>query len=173
GELRQRKQAEAKQARLPFHDRLTDLPNRAMFEEILELALARARRYDQAVAVLYLDLDNFKLINDSLGHNAGDEMLRLLAGRLRRVVRDSDAVARQGGDEFLLLLADLDGGGPHDDASDAVTRAETLVSRIRGELARPFRFNGTEVYVSASIGIAVFPFHAADARTLLRYADAP
>ncbi len=171
-EIRQRKHVEAELAHLAFHDRLTDLPNRGMFEEILELAVARARRNGQSVAALYLDLDNFKLINDSLGHNAGDEMLRLLAARLRRVVRETDAVARQGGDEFLLLLADLDGGSPEDDPSDAIARAEALVARIRKALARPFRFNGTEVYVSASIGIAVFPFHAGDARTLLRYADA-
>ncbi len=170
-EIRQRKNVEAELAHLAFHDRLTDLPNRGMFEEILEIAVARARRNAQSVAVLYMDLDNFKLINDSMGHNAGDEMLRLLAARLRRVVRETDAVARQGGDEFLLLLADLDGGGA-DDPSDSIARAEALVHRIRKALARPFRFNGTEVYVSASIGIAVFPFHAGDARTLLRYADA-
>ena len=170
-EIRQRKQAEAELAHMAFHDRLTDLPNRAMFEEILDLALARARRGDRAVAVLYLDLDNFKLINDSLGHDAGDELLRMLAGRLRRVVRDADAVARQGGDEFLFLLADLEGGGQRDDPSDVITRAEAAVERIRAQLARPFRFQGTDVYVSASIGIAIFPFHARDARTLLRYAD--
>ena len=170
-EIRQRKQVEAELAHMAFHDRLTDLPNRAMFEQILDLALARARRSDRAVAVLYLDLDNFKLINDSLGHGAGDELLRLLAGRLRRVVRDADAVARQGGDEFLFLLADLEGGGPQDDPSDAITRAETAAERIRAQLARPFRFKGTDVYVSASIGIAIFPFHAGDPRTLLRYAD--
>jgi EAL domain-containing protein (putative c-di-GMP-specific phosphodiesterase class I) len=87
------------------------------------------------------------------------------------VVRDTDAVARQGGDEFLFLLADLEGGGPRDDPSDAITRAETAAERIRAQLARPFRFMGTDVYVSASIGIAIFPFHAADPRTLLRYAD--
>jgi diguanylate cyclase (GGDEF)-like protein/PAS domain S-box-containing protein len=171
-ELRQRQKAEAELAYLAFHDRLTDLPNRAMFEEVLALALARARRSDLAVAVLYLDLDNFKLINDSLGHSAGDELLRLLANRLRRVLRGSDMVARQGGDEFLLLIADVEGGGPGDDPTDAVTRAEWVAERIRKELARPFRFNKTEVYVSASIGISVFPFHATDAKTLLRYSDA-
>jgi diguanylate cyclase (GGDEF)-like protein len=171
-ELRQRKQVEAELAHLAFHDRLTDLPNRGMFEELLELAVARARRQRQAVAVLYMDLDNFKLINDSLGHNAGDEMLRLLAARLRRVVRGSDAVARQGGDEFLVLLADLEGGSEEDDPSDAIARVEALVQRIRKALSRPFRFNGTEVYASASIGVAIYPFHAGDARTLLRYADA-
>jgi diguanylate cyclase (GGDEF)-like protein len=170
-ELRHHRQAEAVLAHLAFHDRLTDLPNRAMFEEVLGTALARGRRNRHAVAVLYLDLDNFKVINDSLGHNAGDEMLRLLGARLRRVLRDSDSVARQGGDEFLLLLADLEGGDPQADPTDAVTRAEEVVERIRAQLAKPFRFNGTEIYVSASIGIAIFPFHAGDARTLLRYAD--
>jgi diguanylate cyclase (GGDEF)-like protein len=170
-ELRRRKKAEAELAYLAFHDRLTDLPNRALFEEVLEVALARGRRNRHAVAVLYLDLDNFKVINDSLGHNAGDEMLRSLGARLRSVLREADSVARQGGDEFLFLLADLEGGGPQDDPTDAVSRAEAVVERIRAQLAKPFRFNGTEVYVTASIGIAVFPFHAGDARTLLRYAD--
>jgi diguanylate cyclase (GGDEF)-like protein/PAS domain S-box-containing protein len=170
-ELIQRKNAEAQLAHLAYHDRLTNLPNRAMFEELLELALTRAQRGGHAVAVLYLDLDNFKLINDSLGHNAGDELLKLLGARLSRVLRASDAVARQGGDEFLFLLANIGGGRALDDPVDAVTRAEAVADRIRDQLAKPFRFNGTDVYVSASIGIAICPFHATDARTLLRYAD--
>src|SRR5439155_18727803 len=106
-----RKQAEEQIRFLAYHDRLTGLPNRTMFEEALGLALARARRHRLGVAVLFLDLDNFKLVNDSLGHNAGDELLREVASRLRTVNREEDLVARQGGDEFLVLLADLSSEG--------------------------------------------------------------
>src|SRR2546426_7417305 len=126
---------------LAYHDRLTALPNRVMFEELLELALARARRADLGVAVLYMDLDNFKLVNDSLGHAAGDELLRELANRLRRAVREADIVARQGGDEFLVLLSDLQreetAGTP---AADAV--ADAVSRRIHEALKRPFVLYG-------------------------------
>ena len=107
-DVTERKRAEEQVAFLAYHDKLTGLPNRVMFEEMLDLALARARRADLAVAVLYLDLDNFKLVNDSLGHAAGDELLRQVARRLRAAIRETDLVARQGGDEFLLLLADME-----------------------------------------------------------------
>ena len=112
-DITERKLAEEQVAFLAYHDKLTGLPNRALFEEMLEAAIARARRHDLGVGVLYLDLDNFKLVNDSLGHHAGDELLKQLAERLRGCTRETDLVARQGGDEFLLLLADLERGiGP-------------------------------------------------------------
>jgi len=170
-ELQQRERTEAELTHMAFHDGLTNLPNRAMFEELLSVALARARREGRAVAVLYLDLDNFKVINDGLGHAAGDELLRRLADRLRAAVRGSDVVARHGGDEFLVLLADLQkrvgartGGSP-------LATAEQVAARIREQLAEPFRFDRSEVFVTASIGISAFPVHAGDATTLLRYAD--
>ena len=106
-DITERKKAEAEVAFLAYHDKLTGLPNRAMFEQHLDLALARARRDDLAVAVLFLDLDNFKLVNDSLGHAAGDKLLLEVTSRLRTAARETDLVGRQGGDEFLLLLADL------------------------------------------------------------------
>ena len=109
-DITERKRAEEQVAFLAYHDKLTGLPNRALFEEMLETAIARARRHDLGVGVLFLDLDNFKLVNDSLGHHAGDELLRQLAERLRGCTRETDLVARQGGDEFLLLLADLERG---------------------------------------------------------------
>ena len=104
------KQAEERLSHLAYHDPLTNLPNRAMFREHLDVALARAERAGQGVAVLFVDLDDFKLVNDSFGHGAGDELLVEVANRLRTATRTSDVVARQGGDEFLILVADLDVG---------------------------------------------------------------
>lgn len=168
------KEAEEQVAFLAYHDKLTGLPNRVMFEELLELSLARARRHESAVAVLILDLDNFKLVNDSLGHIVGDDLLRQVAERLREATRETDLVARQGGDEFLLLLADLerDGTVPVPDASDGPTLvAESVATRVHEALRRPFGAGGTEVYLSASIGISLFPMHGDDADALLAAAD--
>ena len=108
--ITERKQAEEQIAYLAYHDKLTDLANRPRFQEVLEASLARAHRRDLAVGVIFLDLDNFKLVNDSLGHEAGDELLVELAERLSALTRETDLVARPGGDEFLLLLADLASG---------------------------------------------------------------
>jgi diguanylate cyclase (GGDEF)-like protein/PAS domain S-box-containing protein len=172
-DITDRKQAEREIAFLAYHDKLTGLPNRAMFQEVLDLALARARRAGQACAVLYLDLDNFKLVNDSLGHGAGDDLLRQMGVRLRETVRESDLVSRVGGDEFLILLADLDAtdeagpGGRH----AALLAAETLASRIQDSLRMPYVLEGDEVYVSASIGVSVFPLDAEDGSSLLKNAD--
>jgi diguanylate cyclase (GGDEF)-like protein/PAS domain S-box-containing protein len=164
-ELRQRERAEESLQFLAFHDALTGLPNRSLFEELLSVAVARARRSELAVAVVYMDLDNFKLVNDSLGHAAGDDLLIEAAGRMRDTVRDADVVARQGGDEFLVLLADL----PPDSAAAS---AEHVTKRIEDVLSRPFISGGMEFYTSASIGISLFPANADDVPTLLRYADA-
>jgi diguanylate cyclase (GGDEF)-like protein/PAS domain S-box-containing protein len=149
-------------------------PQPAMFEEALDLALARARRNGLAVAALFLDLDNFKLVNDSLGHAAGDELLKEMASRLRRAVRDTDVVARQGGDEFLVLLADLE-KATGDSASGQPAGSEmaiTVASRIHASLQRPFVLLGTEFYVSASLGMSLFPASAGDAPGLWQQADA-
>jgi diguanylate cyclase (GGDEF)-like protein/PAS domain S-box-containing protein len=171
-ELAQRKEAEQQLKSLAYSDRLTGLPNRAAFEEALQRDLARASRQDQAVAVLYLDLDNFKLVNDSLGHAGGDELLREMASRLRWGVRQTDLVARQGGDEFLVLLADLDRRPGPDTRPRAVRLAETVASRIHDALKWPFVLSGTEFYVSVSIGVSIYPIDAGDAKSLLREADA-
>jgi PAS domain S-box-containing protein len=104
-DITERKKAEEQVAFLAYHDKLTGLPNRVLFEEMLELALARGRRHELGVGVVFLDLDNFKLVNDSLGHHAGDELLVQLADRLRGCTRETDLVARHGGDEFLPLIA--------------------------------------------------------------------
>lgn len=171
----ERKRAEEQVAFMAHHDELTELPNRAMFEELLDLSLARARRNDMAVAVLFMDLDNFKLVNDSLGHAAGDDLLRQLAERLREATRDTDLVARQGGDEFLVLLADIEKEAeqPLPEGTDNVALvAESVAVRIHQYLEDPFLLGEEEFYGSASIGISMFPTDADDARSLLKNADA-
>ncbi|HEX5949425.1 MAG TPA: EAL domain-containing protein [Actinomycetota bacterium] len=171
-DITERKRAEEQVAFLAYHDKLTGLPNRALFEEMLELALARARRHDLGVGVLFLDLDNFKLVNDSMGHHAGDELLVQLAERLRACTRETDLVARQGGDEFLLLLSDLDrGSGTNANKDAGVLVAESVAERVREALRAPFVLEGTEFYASGSIGISLYPKDALDGPSLLRNAD--
>ncbi len=168
----QRKLAEEQIAYLAYHDKLTGLANRPRFQDVLEAALARARRQGDAVGILFLDLDNFKLVNDSLGHKAGDEMLIELAGRLSALTRETDLVARQSGDEFLLLLSDLDAGpGAMPGADPALLAAEAVASRVHDVFREPFTPDGAEVYVTASVGISIFPRDADDATSLLSNAD--
>jgi diguanylate cyclase (GGDEF)-like protein/PAS domain S-box-containing protein len=172
-DITERKNAEEQVAFLAYHDKLTELPNRVLFEEMLELALARARRHELAVGVLYLDLDNFKLVNDSLGHHAGDELLRLLAERLRGCTRETDLVARQGGDEFLLLLSDIERGpGPVTGTDAEMVAAESVALRVREALQQPFDLSGTPFYATGSIGISLYPRDGLDASTLMMNADA-
>jgi diguanylate cyclase (GGDEF)-like protein/PAS domain S-box-containing protein len=168
------KEAEAQVAHLAYHDRLTGLPNRALFEETLALAVGRATRHDLAVAVVFLDLDNFKLVNDSLGHHAGDVLLTQLADRLRRCTRESDLVARQGGDEFLLLVSDLERGETEggDGRDAAILAAEAVATRVHDALREPFDLGGIEFFARGSIGISLFPGDAHDAVDLMKNADA-
>jgi diguanylate cyclase (GGDEF)-like protein len=153
---------------MAYHDSLTGLPNRAMFEEHLELALARARRDKLAVAVLFLDLDDFKPVNDTHGHATGDAVLRQVGARLSGAVRDTDLVARQGGDEFLVLIADL---APGDGGSQAGATVGRVIGRIDQELAIPYRLRVGELTLRASIGWGVYPFDGSNAATILRRAD--
>ena len=164
-DLTERRAAEEQIAYLAYHDSLTGLPNRALLQEHLELALARARRQGHAVALLYLDLDGFKLVNDSLGHPAGDELLCHVTMRLSERRRGMDLLARQGGDEFLLLLADLD-------RSEAEPTARRVAEGLLRALAKPFTISGAEFHIGASVGISLYPRDAADADELLRHADA-
>jgi diguanylate cyclase (GGDEF)-like protein/PAS domain S-box-containing protein len=167
------KEAEAEVAHLAYHDRLTGLPNRALFEESLALAIGRAARHDHAVAVVFLDLDNFKLVNDSLGHHAGDLLLVQLADRLRSCTRGSDLVARQGGDEFLLLVADVEpDDGEGDPRETAARAAEAVARRVLETLRHPFDLGGIEFHARGSIGISLFPRDAHDATELMKNADA-
>ncbi len=168
-DISDRKSTEEQVAFRAYHDELTGLPSRAMFEELLDLSVSRARRHEGAVAVLCVDIDDFKLVNDSLGHDAGDALLSLVAERLREATRETDLVARRGGDQFLLLLADLDLG---DAGEAAAIRAESVAQRIRDSLEAPFEHLGTEVYVQVSVGISLFPQDAEDPATLQRNAEA-
>jgi diguanylate cyclase (GGDEF)-like protein/PAS domain S-box-containing protein len=168
---RKRVEAEAmeKLAHAATHDSLTGLANRASFLEHLELGLKRAARTSKGVGVLFVDLDNFKLVNDSFGHGAGDELLKAVGARLRAAVRAMDVVARPGGDEFLILLSDLERGTAE---GGAVSRAsEVVASHVRESLRKPFQVNGIEIYVSASVGISAYPADGDDAETLLKHAD--
>ena len=162
------KESELRMQHLAHHDHLTGLPNRALLEEHLVVAVARAARRGSAVAVLYLDLDRFKPVNDTHGHDTGDEVLKQLAVRLRRVVRDPDLVARQSGDEFIVLLADI---APGIDGADVPSAIGAVVGRIDAALDEPFRLHAGEITMSASVGWSSFPYDAHDARTLLRMAD--
>ncbi len=175
-DVTERKRAEERIAFLVYHDKLTGLPGRAMFEELLGLALARASGTDAAVAVLYVDLDGFKLVNGSLGHARGDELLRQVAVRLRGVARETDLVARLGADEFLLLLAGLDaeetpGPGRVWPGGGALVAA-SVASRVNEAFREPFVVEGSEIYVTASIGVALQSADAADPPTLIRHANA-
>ena len=169
-DVTQMKRADENVAFLTYHDELTGLPTRAMFEELLELSIGRARHHDLSVAVICVDIDDFRLVNDSLGRLAGDEVLNVVADRLREATRETDLVARRSGDTFLLLLADLERDG--DDVELAVGRAESAAQRILDSLAAPFRAGGTELYVSASIGISLYPQDGDEPGSLLRNADA-
>ena len=157
----ERKRTEARLQFLATHDQLTGLPNRALFNDRLSVAIERARRDDETLAVFYLDLNQFKELNDGLGHHAGDRILREFSARLARLLRKSDTVARVGGDEFTVLAVNIDGPG--------CVRA--LTERIRQTVDEPFTVDGHELRVSVSIGVAIYPDHGTDPQTLSRYAD--
>ncbi|ODP33642.1 diguanylate cyclase domain-containing protein [Pandoraea sp. ISTKB] len=148
------------------HDPLTGLPNRAYFESRLAQALAEAGELGTHVALLYLDGNRFKDINDRLGHDAGDAVLVAIAGRLRQPLREGDLVARLGGDEFAVMLRGVR------QTSNAVRLAQTLLASMERPIALPDGINGGELVTSMSIGIALYPTHADDAPALLRAADA-
>jgi diguanylate cyclase (GGDEF)-like protein/PAS domain S-box-containing protein len=170
-----RKCSEERFAYLAYHDELTDLPNRAMFRHHLGLALARAQRHDSALAVLYIDVDRFKVVNDSLGHAAGDAVLCEIGARLRRAVRAEDLVARHSGDEFLILLADLERDGERVRSSgwlDLSPALSAVMGQLHEGLREPFAIGGQAFRLDASIGVSVFPDDAEGAEELIRHADA-
>jgi diguanylate cyclase (GGDEF)-like protein len=146
---------------LAYHDGLTGLPNRSMFSKLLSQRISEARRYNRQLAVAFLDLDRFKQINDTLGHEAGDQLLQEVAARLQKCVRDSDAIARLGGDEFVVLLPELADG----------KYAAVVAQKILAVIAKSFTLIGHEFRVTASIGISTFPQDGEDEQTLTKNAD--
>ena len=150
-----------KMAHLALHDFLTGLPNRVLLTERLSQAIGMANRHHKRGALLFLDLDNFKRINDTLGHAIGDQLLKLVADRLNACVRATDTVCRQGGDEFVILLAEIE--QPQD--------AAHIAEKLRVELATPHPIGGHELHVSMSIGISVFPDDGSDVDTVMQNAD--
>ncbi|HTY98185.1 MAG TPA: diguanylate cyclase, partial [Rhodocyclaceae bacterium] len=160
-DISDRKEAEELITYQAHHDLLTGLPNRLLFKDHVELAIARAQRTGANLAVMFLDLDRFKLINDTFGHLWGDRLLRDLAGRFSQCKRRGDTLARLGGDEFVLLVDDLRG------RDDVAAIAEKLLAEVR----RPFNVDGTEFRATTSIGIALFPDDGQDVDTLITNAD--
>lgn len=162
-DITERKTYETRLTHQATHDTLTGLPNRALFRDRLQQAMRYAEREKGKVSIVFIDLDNFKYINDSLGHDAGDSLIRIMAQRLNACVRDSDTVARLGGDEFVLMLQ----GAPSDDE-----RVSIAMSRILSEVRKPVDIRGRELIVTCSMGVSVCPDDGNDVDTLLKHADA-
>ncbi|MCP4042634.1 MAG: diguanylate cyclase, partial [Gammaproteobacteria bacterium] len=160
-DITERKQAQEKIAYFAHYDQITDLPNRAYFYELLNSSMARVKRRDQWLGLLYVDLDDFKPINDTYGHHAGDILLKLVAGRLISSLREVDVAARIGGDEFALILEELSG----------VSDANAVAVKVAEAIRQPYSIDGIEVSISASIGIAMYPSDGSDADVLLNCAD--
>lgn len=160
--ISRRKEAEDELRRLVNHDALTGLPNRLLLEDRLEQAIAHAHRASRLVAVMFIDLDRFKNINDSLGHDAGDEVIVEMACRIANSLREADTVARQGGDEFVVVLPDM----AHEED------AAIVAQKILESLFQPMVVSGQEVFPTGSIGISLYPRDGQDAQTLLKHADA-
>ena len=148
-------------ARLALYDHLTGLPNRTLFADRLDRAIGLAKRTGDSFSLLYIDLDNFKEVNDRLGHQTGDQLLQIAADRLLGCIRESDTVSRQGGDEFLALLINCG------DMNAGILCAQKIVDA----LSAPFLIDGQDLRLSATVGIAVYPFDAADPLSLIRAAD--
>ncbi|MGA7800976.1 MAG: EAL domain-containing protein [Gammaproteobacteria bacterium] len=160
-DITQRKLNEQRIVHVASHDPLTDLPNRALLQDRIQQAIAHAHREGHRIAVLFIDLDKFKTINDSLGHEIGDRLLQAVARRIHGHLREIDTVARQGGDEFIVVLPSIN------DASDAVTTAD----KILASLAEPYQVNGHELHSSASVGISLYPDDGTDVDVLLKDSD--
>ncbi len=160
-DISERKQAEQQIQFMAFNDVLTRLPNRQLFADRLQQAIALARRNRTLLAICYLDLDGFKSVNDRYGHQAGDQLLVQLAKRLPKELREHDTLARLGGDEFVILLNDL----------GSILNGEEILTRILQSIAQPYEVSGHRVHISASIGVTFFPNDDSDPDTLLRHAD--
>lgn len=160
-DITERKKLEEKLTHLAYHDQLTGLPNRRMFNEHFENALSRAKRHLQYMSIIFLDCDNFKEINDQMGHDMGDEVLKGYAERIQRVIRDSDIVARLGGDEFVILLSDI----PN------IEEIPPVLNRLYEVLQEPWHTNGLSFSVTSSIGASIYPHDGEDIETLIKRSD--
>lgn len=156
------KESEERIRYLAHHDYLTGLPNRSLLRDRLELAMTHARRLKSGVAILFIDLDRFKTINDSLGHHVGDLLLQQVAGRLKACVRQEDTVSRLGGDEFVIILGDIDNA----------YAAGKVAAKVENAVRQPYHINETEFHITISTGISIFPDDGEDIDTLLMNADA-
>jgi diguanylate cyclase (GGDEF)-like protein/PAS domain S-box-containing protein len=160
-DITERKEAEKRLIQMAHYDALTNLPNRTLFYKNLARIMAKAADRDRGIALLCIDLDHFKNVNDTRGHALGDELLCQVSSRLLECIRTRDFIARLGGDEFAIILA----------ARDGQQRAQVVANRVRAILRRPFALRDNEVVVSASVGIALYPDDANNAETLIKYAD--
>ena len=160
-DISEQKMSQERVHRLAHYDMQTNLPNRTLFMERLDHALSRAKRQKTSLALMFIDLDNFKDVNDSYGHPVGDELLRQVGNRLRKVTRASDTVARLSGDEFMLLVESV----------LSMSNVQMTAEKILNMLAKPFELGGTKCYVTASLGVALYPDDGEDKDTLVKYAD--
>jgi len=160
-DITERKELEEKLAEMATHDHLTGLPNRLLLSDRLAVGLAQARRNNTSLAVMMLDLDKFKTVNDTFGHGVGDEVLKAAGGRLIALVRRSDTVARMGGDEFVVLLPQIA------KTEDAVRVAQKILETFR----EPFVVGAFQIFITTSVGIAIYPEDGEDIETLFRNAD--
>ncbi len=160
-EITEQKIAEERIQHLATHDSLTGLPNRVMFSHLVANAIASAQRYQRNCAVLFIDLDRFKFINDSLGHEAGDQLLKEISKRFKKALRASDVVARLGGDEFVVLIQDL----------QQETQAATVARKLLSATLKPITLGGRDCHITASIGVAMYPQDGGDEQSLMKNAD--
>ncbi len=160
-DITERRQNEEKLAHMATHDLLTNLPNRALFGDTLGLAIAHAHRNQQKLAVMMLDLDYFKNVNDTLGHSVGDKLLQGVGNRLRNMLRENDTIARIGGDEFLLLLPEI----------NQIKDTTKIAQKILEVFQQPFMVDGHKISITVSIGIAIYPIDGEDVDILMSYTD--
>jgi diguanylate cyclase (GGDEF)-like protein/PAS domain S-box-containing protein len=160
-DITERQRAEDRIRQLAYHDPLTGLPNRTLFYDRMEIALARARRNGDKLAVFLMDLDHFKKVNDNLGHAVGDQLLQAVGDRLSTLVRESDTICRMGGDEFLILLTGI----------TSVHDVNRIANRVLEALRKPFVLDDHKLEVTTSLGVAIYPEDAEDLDTLIRQTD--
>jgi len=160
-DITERKRMEEQLIHMATHDRLTGLPNRELLSDRLSVAIAYAERYSQKIAVMMLDLDYFKEVNDSMGHGAGDMLLKIISERLTKILRKSDTIARMGGDEFILLLPEI----------ISIANATTIANKVLKAIGEPYEIEDRKLHITISIGIAIYPKDGQDIEMLIRNAD--